>query len=314
MLLVMALALVQSAVTAQRAVAVTFDDLPVASALPLSDADRETTTARLLTALNRRRVPAIGFVNEGKLTESDGSVVPRRVELLQRWLADGHQLGNHTWSHIDLHKASLAEYEANILRGEVTTKALLARRGMVPRYFRHPYLHTAKTPAIRDSLDRFLAQHGYRVAPVTIDNSDWVFAAAYDRALASGNDTQAAQVREEYLGYMLDVVRFYEDQARTILGREPAQVLLVHANRLNADSFERLAEMLAERGYRFITLDEALEDRAYQSKDAYFGDGGITWLHRWAITAKMPGSTFQGEPEVPGWVQRLATQGRALSY
>ncbi len=313
MLLVMAL-LVQSAVTAQRTVAVTFDDLPVASALPLNDADRETTTARLLTALNNRRVPVIGFVNESKLVDESGSVVPRRVELLQRWLADGHELGNHTWSHIDLHKVPLAAYEADILRGEVTTKQLLARRGQVPRYFRHPYLHTPKTPAIRDSLAAFLAQHGYRIAPVTIDNSDWVFAAAYDRARARGDDTLASRVREEYLGYMLEVIRFYEDQARTILGREPAQVLLVHANRLNADSFDRLAEMMAGRGYRFITLDQALEDPAYRSKDAYFGDGGITWLHRWAITAKMPGSTFQGEPEVPGWVQQLATQGRPLSY
>ena len=55
---------------------------------------------------------------------------------------------------------------------------------------------------------------------------------------------------------------------------------------LNADGFDDLAAMFERRGYAFITLERALEDPAYQSADTFVGNGGITWMHRWALTQK----------------------------
>ena len=56
----------------------------------------------------------------------------------------------------------------------------------------------------------------------------------------------------------------------------------------------------------WTTLDQALEHPAYQRPaQGFTGQGGITWLHRWAITAGLPSSIFRGEPEVPDWVQSL---------
>jgi hypothetical protein len=144
------------------------------------------------------------------------------------------------------------------------------------------------------------------VAPVTIDNSDYVFARGYDLARARGDSGHASRLATSYLAYMDTVVGFYEAQARAILGREPRQVLLLHASALNGDTFDRLATRLEERGYRMIPLEEALADGAYALPDEYTGPGGITWLHRWALTRRMPGSTYAGEPEVPEWVAALA--------
>ena len=53
-------------------------------------------------------------------------------------------------------------------------------------------------------------------------------------------------------------------------------------------------------------LDEALEDSAYSSEDTYIGPGGLTWLHRWAITRDVDRSLFQGEPTTASWVQEVA--------
>jgi len=64
--------------------------------------------------------------------------------------------------------------------------------------------------------------------------------------------------------------------------------------------------MFERRGYGFITLDRALDDPAYQSADTYVGGGGITWLHRWALTKRLPKAFFAGEPETPAWVAELA--------
>ena len=290
----------------ERAVAVTFDDLPAVSVVRLDQTQRMKLTAGLLAAIRRHRVPAIGFVNEGKLADSAGTVDPAAVALLRSWLDAGLELGNHTWSHPDLHRVPLAEFEQDLLRGEQVTRRLLAERGSAPRFFRHPFLHTGRSIAVRDSLATFLAQHGYHVAPVTIDNSDYVFAAAYDRALVRDDPLLATRVRESYLAYMDSVAAFYERQSMAILGREIPQVLLLHASRLNADAFDGLAGIYERRGYRFIPLAEALTDPAYDSRDGYTGPAGITWLHRWAITAGVSAVVFRGEPEVPDWVAGAA--------
>jgi peptidoglycan/xylan/chitin deacetylase (PgdA/CDA1 family) len=289
-----------------RAVAVTFDDLPVVSVLPLDRAGRDALTSALLAAIRRHRVPAIGFVNENKLADSAGTIDSARVALLRSWLDAGLELGNHTWSHPDLHRVPLTSFQDEVLRGERVTRQLLAERGRAPRYFRHPFLHTGRSVAVRDSLTAFLAEHGYRVAPVTIDNADYVFAAAYDRAVSAGDRAGASRIRATYLDYMDSVTAFYERQSVAILGRELPQVLLLHANRLNADAFDAVATMFERRGYRFIPLDEALADPAYGSADSYTGPAGITWLHRWAITAGTSPTVFQGEPEVPEWVAAWA--------
>ena len=292
--------------SARREMAVTFDDLPLVSAEPLSRAGPDSVTGRLLGALASHRVPAIGFVNELGLMDASGHPDSAMVRVLERWLDAGFELGNHTYAHLDLHRTALAAYEDDIVRGEAVTRRLLKARGRVPRYFRHPFLHTGRSSAVRDSLEAFLDSHGYRVAPVTIDNSDYVFARAFDLARARGDRVVATQVAESYLRYMDTVICFYEAQARAILGREIPQVLLLHASALNAEMFDQLATRLEARGYTMVSLDRALADSAYRSGNRYTGPAGISWLHRWAITRRTPPSVFRGEPEVPEWVSRAA--------
>jgi hypothetical protein len=105
---------------------------------------------------------------------------------------------------------------------------------------------------------------------------------------------------------MLDVVAFYEDQSVQIVGERLPQTLLIHANALNADWLDELLDALAERGYRWVELEQAVAHPAYdQDISGYTGPGGITWLHRWAITQGMDGRIFRGEPTVPDWVNAL---------
>jgi hypothetical protein len=102
------------------------------------------------------------------------------------------------------------------------------------------------------------------------------------------------------------VFGFYEAQARAIAGREIPHVLLLHANALNAATLDPLLARLRRRGYRFVPLDEAVRDVAYRMADSYTGPAGITWLHRWALTAQVDRRIFAGEPGVPDWVAQLA--------
>jgi peptidoglycan/xylan/chitin deacetylase (PgdA/CDA1 family) len=289
-----------------RELVVTIDDLPATSVLPLTQPDRDSITAHLVGALEGHRIPAIGFVNENKLYDSAGSLVPARVALLRRWLAAGLELGNHTWSHPNLDRIPLADFEADVLRGERVLRPLLRAHGDSLRFFRHPYLSTGSAIARRDSLVEFLATRGYQVAPVTIDNGDYLYAAAYDRSRAAGDSAIVWRLRADYLDYLERVVGYYEGQAQAIVGHSFPQILLLHASRLNADTFERLAQLLERRGYHFVSLSRALRDPTYGLPDQYAGGKGISWLHRWALTRGIPRRVLEGEPEVPDWVNQAA--------
>ena len=85
---------------------------------------------RLLESVRKHGVPAVGFVNEGKLFARDAgpSEVEGRTALLRMWLDAGLELGNHTYSHRDLNRLPLDEFQADVIRGEAVTRKLLAER------------------------------------------------------------------------------------------------------------------------------------------------------------------------------------------
>ena len=296
-----------SGTTAPARMSITIDDLPVAPPGAHTLEQQREITDRLLAVLAEHRVPAVGFVNENKLVDG-GTVDPRRVALLERWLEAGLELGNHGYRHLDLHRVSPEAWMADILRGERVTRTLVERHGGSLRWFRHPFLHTGRSAAVQRRTAAFLKSHGYRIAPVTVDNGEWIYGGAYARAFDRGDRDAMQRLGKDYVRYMWEVVEFYEEQARRIVGERFPQVLLIHAYALNADWLDPLLHDLEARGYEWIPLEEALEHPAYaRPTDGYIGPGGITWLHRWAITAGLDPAIFRGEPEVPAWVRELAS-------
>ena len=76
----------------------------------------------------------------------------------------------------------LDAYKADVLLGEKITRRLLHQRGKQLTYYRHTQLHTGPTLEIKNDLEEFLTEHGYIIAPVTIDNNDYIFANIYEKA------------------------------------------------------------------------------------------------------------------------------------
>jgi peptidoglycan/xylan/chitin deacetylase (PgdA/CDA1 family) len=289
----------------ERRVAVTFDDLPLGG--PQFDLPRMAAmTNKLLASITAASVPAVGFVNEGKIDVDDE--VDDRLAILRAWAEAGLELGNHTYSHPSPHHVPLPDYLADIVRGEPLTRALMAERGKELRYFRHPFLRRGLTLEDKDAIDDFLAEHGYTIAPVTMDNVDYLFSAVYTDAKTAGDHTLMADVADAYIDFTDRIYEFYEDAARRLFDRPIAHVYLLHANELNADTFDRFVELSLRRGYRFVTLEEALSDPAYASADRYAGPAGTSWLFRWDATqADEPGAArkvdWRAEPAVQPWVQ-----------
>jgi peptidoglycan/xylan/chitin deacetylase (PgdA/CDA1 family) len=262
----------------------------------------ETLTRKLLGAVQKYNVPAVGFVNEGKLfVEGAGrEEVDGRIRLLSMWLDAGLELGNHSYSHRDLNTVPLDQFQADVLRGELITRQLMAAKGWRLRYFRHPFLHVGSDLPTRRAFETFLSHHGYTVAPVTVDNDEFVYAAAYAEALRDGDAASATRIADDYLRYMNEVFSFFEEVSRNVTGREIPQVLLLHANMLNADRFGALADALVRRGYRFVPLAQALQDPAYQLPDEFVGAPGNSWFNHWEVTA---GGKPVPTPAPPAWIR-----------
>ncbi|RAJ97986.1 polysaccharide deacetylase [Larkinella arboricola] len=286
---------------------ITVDDLPGVTQYDRTPDGKIALNQRLVRHFTTHRVPAIGFVVSQWLY-GNGAPDPKQVNVLKIWLDAGLELGNHTYSHKDYTGITIPEYLDDVVRGEQITKQLVEQRGKPFRFFRHPFLRKGETPAKKDSLERFLARQKYREAPVTIDNYDFMFSQAYDNALLKGDTALAAVVGRDYLDYMTAYVRYYEAQSDSLFGRPIPQILLTHANTINSACMGALLDRLEDMGYTFISLDEALKDDAYRSVDGYIGKGGISWIHRWALTRGKRGAFFKGEPEVPAMITQLAEE------
>ena len=88
-----------------RQMVITFDDLPAQRAHAIPEERILAINEGLVTLLTEQAIPAVGFVNEDKLF-SNGAPAPVRVRLLELWLEAGLELGNHTFSHPDLHRVA----------------------------------------------------------------------------------------------------------------------------------------------------------------------------------------------------------------
>ena len=287
-----------SASGASREVAITIDDLPRGGDGGGGGFQEiREMTRRLLAPFREQKIAVVGFVNAGR-TE----LAPQELRgILDLWLDAGAELGNHTYSHADLNTVSIAEFEQEILKGEPALVWALQARGKKLEFFRYPMLHTGPVPEKKLAIERFLTAHGYRNAPVTLDNSDYMFAAAYQ------NPKLAARVKREYVPYLESVVAFFERRSVEVAGREFPQVMLLHASELNARMMPEILDMFRRRGYRWISLDQALEDAAYHLPENYVGRGGFSWIHRWSITKGMPN---KGEPDEPAWVREAFAETR----
>lgn len=280
-----------------RQVAITIDDLPAAAASRMTGTEITEMTAKLLATLKQKQVPAVGFVNERKLYKF--GEVDERIKALQMWVDNGFELGNHTFSHASLNQVGLKAWEDEVVQGETVTRLLLATHNLKIRYLRHPYLDTGRDLLTRREAEKFLADRGYRIAPVTLDAWDWMYAGVYDDAKKRGDGALQKQLVDSYLSYSDTMFAYDEQLARQTIGYEPKQIILLHANQLEADHIGELIEVLRKRGYRFITLADALGDQAYGLPDTYVGEEGTGWIDHWAVSLGKPP---QGAPIFPQWV------------
>lgn len=285
----------------------TVDDLPFASGTPppLGPANAKEAilvNQAILRAFVRHGVPATGFVIEQR-DEQLGKHVSERI--LREWIRPGFDLGNHLYSHSDANALTVEQIKEEIRRGEISFAPLLESISRKPKFLRFPFNHTGDTKEKHDAVMAYMSLRGYRLAPCTIDNSDFEFNNTYVRARALHDGNAISRLRADYITYTAREIDWYTALDKTVFGYEPPHIMLVHDNALNADTIENVLSLFRQRGYAFITLSEALKDPAYAVSETYVTRFGPMWGYRWAKELQVT-VNGRGEPDPPAWIGRYA--------
>lgn len=224
---------------------------------------------RLLRAFQAHAVPRVhGFVNGGRRDGSRAVEPPETDPVLRQWVAAGHPVGNHTWSHVSLLKTPLPDYFADIEKNEPLLQSLMSEaeggaKGLSWKMFRYPYLFQGDTLETHDSVRAYLQRRGYQIAEVTIDGEDWAFNPPFARCAARGDRQVLARLRQMFVDVHVNELRHIRQVTRQLEGREVRHVLLLHAGVADADAIDELLTAYEKEGVRWIDLATALGDSFY---------------------------------------------------
>ena len=136
---------------------------PKKVALSFDDGPDPTWTPKILDVLKKYDVKATFMVI--------GSQAEDNIGLLKRYVREGHEIGNHTFTHPDISEISQRQLELEL---NLTERLFAAELGLQPLYFRPPYsidqepdTNDQAAPAYR------IQQMGYTIIGNKIDTDDW---------------------------------------------------------------------------------------------------------------------------------------------
>lgn len=183
-------------------------------ALTFDDGPNQKLTPRLLDLLAQHHIHATFFVV--------GENAAQYPEILQRAVREGHEIGNHTWSHPNLAKISEENVRSQIKR---TEEAITSAIGSRPTLFRPPY--GSVTPRQKHFIHDEL---GYEIILWEVDPLDWK---------NPGPNVVSSRILKE---------------------TRPGSIVLAHD--IHAQTIQAIPATLTEleaKGFKFVTVSELLK-------------------------------------------------------
>lgn len=249
-------------------VALTFDDLPAAGTLPIT-MTRESIAKSIAAKLDAEGMTGTyGFVNASKLENK-----PDGEKALHAWVDAGMNIGSHTWAHISLTSHTPEEFEQQIAQNEPTLEQYAQGRDW--HWFRYPFLWEGDTLEKRHAVRAYLAQHGYKVAQVSLDFEDYAWNDAFARCTAKKADAAIDWLKQSYMATAKEYIQLGREEELIAFGHEIPNVLLLHATGFTSVMLPDLIDLLRGEGFQFASLPDVEKDPAYAlDPDAALKYGG----------------------------------------
>jgi len=269
-----------------RQLAIGFVGIPPLDRSENPPKDSYATAQLLMDVLKSHHIPAMGFVTGSSISDGD-KIFPVRAEIVKMWRDQGFEVGIGGFRHLSFYDTPYDEYVANIEKNEAVTKKVLGNETSL-RYFSYPYLNTGRSTADRDRFESWLAGQGLSSVKYTVDNQEWMYSYAYDMARNDNDINTMKEIKASFLDYMSKMIDHFENYSRDMFGRDIPQTMVLTTSRLVADTGNDLFGMLEKRGYKFVSINQAQSDPAYQTPEEFMGKAGISWFERWQMKQGKP--------------------------
>jgi peptidoglycan/xylan/chitin deacetylase (PgdA/CDA1 family) len=271
---------------AEKRIALSFDDVPRGRGAFFTPDQR---TIRLIAGLHQAGVRQAAFyIVPGQIGHDDGVGGEERIAA---YVAAGHVIADHSFTHRHLSELSVADYVADIDQAEAWLKGREARRA----WFRYPFLDEgqedkAKVASVRAALKARGLHNGY----ATVDGSDWNIETLTADAVKAGKTIDVEALRQLYVETMVGAADFADKLAQKTWHRQPAQVIVLHETDIAALYVVDLVRALRRDGWKIITADEAYADPISKlAPNVPSANGTLVELAAWE----------KGIPE-PRWYER----------
>ena len=244
-------------------------DHPGLIALTFDDGPDPNWTPEILDILKQENVPATFFII-GK----NGQAYP---DLLRRIVNDGHEVGNHTFTHPNLGEVpgSLTELELN-----ATQRLIESETGRSTVLFRPPYFGDAEADKPQEVEPALLAQQlGYLMVGVRIDPDDWRLPVTADEIIER-TIQRATDNNPETRGQVVLLHDSGGDRSATIA----ALPGIIHELRSRGFRFVPVSELAGLSRDQVMPLTPA-SDRVFTRSNAvaFFFVSTVGWTLQWVF-------------------------------
>jgi peptidoglycan/xylan/chitin deacetylase (PgdA/CDA1 family) len=251
----------------------------------------------LLETLDSLNIPIAIFINEGLIYRTIDTV--QNLMLLEEWVKRNFiTLGNHTFSHLRYSDITFDEFKKDVEKGEIISRQLANKFNKTLETFRFPYNDLGLDSIHQAKMDSFLTSMAYKIAPFTVESSDWMFNAVYEHYISNLEFEQAAKIGALYVSTTIAYVHYFDSLSQSIYGRNVNQIYLCHDNSINAKYLKEIIVALESEDYEFVSFKDAIMDSAYNQSNVYYKKWGISWFYRWMTDSNIRKEWMKKEPDI----------------
>jgi peptidoglycan/xylan/chitin deacetylase (PgdA/CDA1 family) len=251
----------------------------------------------LLETLDSLNIPIAIFINEGLIYRTIDTA--QNLMLLEEWAKRNFiTLGNHTFSHLRYSDVTFDDFKKDFEKGEIISRQLSNKFNKTLETFRFPYNDLGIDSIHQAKMDSFLTSMAYKIAPFTVESSDWMFNAVYEHYISNSEYEQAAKIGALYVSKTIEYVHFFDSLSQSIYGRNVNQIYLCHDNSINSKYLKEIIVALESEDYEFVSIKDAIIDPAYNQSIVYYKKWGISWFYRWMTDSNIRMKWMKMEPEI----------------
>lgn len=315
--------------------------------IPSENPPEDVETMRLVVEkLKQHKIPTVGFLSGVKVNIHAENIPEDQEKIVSLWREAGFEIGVLNLKYPQSFNSTIAEYQAAIKSRAAKLDPYYQKQIDIFKNFKKvdfkkfsleekkSYFEELKKQ--REPLEKsreeiinvekeWMKDNNLTRVKYTFGTHDWIYSYTYDVARKENNREMMNRIKAAYIGYLSKSLDYYEKYSQQLFERNIPQTIPLTPSRLLADSADELFAMLQKHGYQFVSMDEAMQDEAYQSAPISANGTGSSWLDKVDLERHLPSpekpnadlekitKSFPGKPNVDVDVLKIWEENQPIN-